>query len=101
MKMRKQRLMGLALVAIAALVVVLASTGETPEDRDATAALLIGPLGVYMMATKEYVLYDGDEEPESTERQEEHGEALPGQIINRHIAGTARKESQHGKNARY
>lgn len=67
MKMIKQRLMGLGLVAISALVVVLASGGVSPEDQDATAAVLIGPLGLYMMFTKDYVLYDGDpieEEPE-------------------------------------
>lgn len=69
MKMRKQRLMGLALIAIAALVVALASTGETVEDRDATAAVMIGPLGLYMMFTKEYVLYDGEPaEPEEKAR---------------------------------
>ena len=67
MKMIKQRLMGLGLVAISALVVLMASGGTTPEDQDATAAVLIGPLGLYMMFTKDYVLYDGEpleEEPE-------------------------------------
>lgn len=68
MKMRKQRFMGVALVAIAALVVLLASTGETPEDQDATAALLVGPLGLYMIFTKNYVLYGG--EPEAKARDE-------------------------------
>lgn len=68
MKMRKQRFMGVALVAIAALVVLLASTGETPEDQDATAALLVGPLGLYMIFTKSYILYDG--EPEAKARDE-------------------------------
>lgn len=60
MKMIKQRLMGLALVAISAFVVVLASGGTTPEDQDATAAVLIGPLGLYMIFTKQYILYDGE-----------------------------------------
>ena len=46
MKMIKQRLMGLGLVAISALVVLMASGGTTPEDQDATAAVLIGPLGL-------------------------------------------------------
>ena len=67
MKMIKQRLMGLGLVAISALVVLMASGGTTPEDQDATAAVLIGPLGLYMMFTKTYILYDGEpveEEPE-------------------------------------
>lgn len=58
MKMTKQRLMGLALVVISVLMLRLASTGETLEDRDATAVLLTLPLGVYMMVTKQYILYD-------------------------------------------
>lgn len=42
-KMTKQRLMGLALVAISAAILWLASTGETVEDRDATAVLITLP----------------------------------------------------------
>ena len=60
MKMRKQRLMGVALVVISWLVVLLACTGETPEDQDATAALLVGPLGLYMLYSDDYLLYDGE-----------------------------------------
>lgn len=52
MKMTKQRLMGLALVVISVFMLLLASTGETMEDRDATAVLLTLPLGIYMMVTK-------------------------------------------------
>ena len=61
MKMTKQRLMGLALVVTSVLLLFLASTGETLEDRDATAVLIILPLGMYLMVTKNYVLYDGEE----------------------------------------
>ena len=61
MKMTKQRLMGLALVVTSVLLLFLASTGETLEERDATAVLIILPLGKYMMVTKNYVLYDGEE----------------------------------------
>ena len=43
MKMRKQRLMGVGLLAISWLVLLLACTGESPEDQDATAALLVLP----------------------------------------------------------
>ena len=67
MKMRKQRLLGVALVVIAWLVLLLACNGgDSPEDSDATAALLVGPLGLYMLFTKNYILYDG----ESIEAQE-------------------------------
>ena len=52
MKMRKQRLMGLAMLAITALILVMARGGKTPEDSDATAALLTGPLGLYMLLSK-------------------------------------------------
>lgn len=48
MKMRKQRLMGLAMLAITAFILVMARGGKTPEDSDATAALLTGPLGLYI-----------------------------------------------------
>lgn len=61
MKMRKQRLMGVIFIVIAWLVLLLACNGgESPEDRDATAALLVGPLGLYMLFSKNYVLYDGE-----------------------------------------
>lgn len=63
-KMTKQRLMGLALVAISAAILWLASTGKTVEDRDATAVLITLPLGIYALVTKEYILYDGDAEEE-------------------------------------
>lgn len=54
--------MGFALVAISVLLLLLASTGETLEERDATAVLImILPLGLYMTATKNYMLYDGEE----------------------------------------
>lgn len=72
MKMRKQRCMGLVLVLLSLLVVKMASTGTTPEDSDATVAVLLGPLGIYMMVTKQYILYDGEEansEPNMEEEQ--------------------------------
>jgi hypothetical protein len=67
-KMTKQRFVGLALVAISAAILLLASTGKTPEDRDATAVLLTLPLGIYALITKKNILDDGytetGEEPE-------------------------------------
>lgn len=68
MKMRKQRLMGLAMLAITALILVMARGGKTPEDSDATAALLTGPLGLYMLLSKTYILYE-DKEPEEVRRR--------------------------------
>lgn len=74
--MGKQRVMGLVLVALAALVVALASTGETPEDQDATAALLVGPLGLYMVFTKNYILYDGELETKARDSPETPAEPI-------------------------
>ena len=83
MKMRKQRLMGLAMLAITALILVMARDGKTPEDSDATAALLTGPLGLYMLLSKTYILYDGEEPEEATEASRS-GEATPRAYINKH-----------------
>ena len=38
-----------------------------PEDSDATAALLTGPLGLYMLLSKTYILYEDKEPKEATE----------------------------------
>lgn len=59
MNMRKQRVIGLVLVGISWALLVIAATGATPEEQDATAVLLTLPLGLYMMFTDDYVLYDG------------------------------------------
>ena len=63
MKMRKQRLTGVGLIVIAWFVLLLAYGGTTPEDQDATAALLVGPLGLYTICSDTYILYDGEPEP--------------------------------------
>ena len=63
MNMRKQRLMGAGLLAISAAMAALAWMGSTPEERDITAAVLLAPLGVWLLVTKEYVLYDSEATP--------------------------------------
>ncbi len=55
--MRKQRIMGIVLVLVSALILVLATSGKTPDEQDATIVLLILPLGLYMIFTKHYILY--------------------------------------------
>lgn len=74
MNMRKQRLMGVALIAIAWLVLLDCNGGERPEDSDATAALLVGPLGLHMLFTKNYILHDSEavEEWEDTRKEFQH-----------------------------
>ena len=49
--------MGLVLLVICAFVLWLCSTGTTPEDQDATAVVLLAPLGLWMLFTKEIVIY--------------------------------------------
>ena len=70
MKMRKQRLMGVGLIVISWLVLLLACTGESPEDSDATAALLMLPLGLYMVFSEDYLLYDGEPVARARDRPE-------------------------------
>lgn len=55
-KVVEQKLMGLALIAICALMVWFASTGITPEEKDCTAVLLIAPIGFYMLFSKQIVI---------------------------------------------
>lgn len=52
--MRKQRCMGVALLVVSAVIWLLASTGETVEERDGTALLLTFPLGIYLLVSKTY-----------------------------------------------
>lgn len=56
-KMVEQKLMGLGLLVVCAFVLWLCSTGTTPEDQDATALVLLTPLALYMLFTKEIVIY--------------------------------------------
>ena len=56
MKMRKQRHMGAALVVLSWLILLLATTGANPIDQDATAVVLLLPLGLYLIFTKHYIL---------------------------------------------
>lgn len=44
-KRTEQRLMGIGLLLICAFVLWMCSTGVTPEDRDATAVVLLAPSG--------------------------------------------------------
>ena len=54
MNMRKQRCMGVALLVVSAVIWLLASTGETVEERDGTALLITFPLGIYLLVSKTY-----------------------------------------------
>lgn len=51
-----QKIFGLVLLVISIGVIILASTGKTPEDKDATAILFTVPIGLYLLFTKEIVV---------------------------------------------
>ena len=55
-KQVKQKLMGGAILLICAFVLWLCSIGTTPEDQDATAVVLLAPLGLYLIFTKEIII---------------------------------------------
>ena len=51
-----QKLIAIALIILSAIIVAVAMGGTTIEERDATAALLFAPLGLYMLCTKKQVI---------------------------------------------
>lgn len=56
-KILEQRIMGLVLLACCGLMLWLCSTGQTPEEQDATAVVMLAPLGLWMLFTKQIVIY--------------------------------------------
>ena len=69
-RMKRQRLLGFALIGICVMIVVLACQGSTPEERDITPVALLLPLGIYTLTTKKYILTDMD--AGITEEDREH-----------------------------
>jgi len=68
MELREQRLIGLVLVILSAVLLLVASTGTTPQDQDATAVLLILPMGLCMVFSKiDFLNGYETEEPEEPE----------------------------------
>lgn len=59
-KIIEQRLMGLGVLACCALVLWMCSTGVTVEDRDGTAVVLLAPLGLWLLFSKQILIYCGD-----------------------------------------
>ena len=55
-KLLEQRLMGLGLLACCGVQLWMCSTGTTMADRDGTAVVLLAPLALYMLFTKEIVI---------------------------------------------
>lgn len=55
-KRKTQIMFGLFFLAISALIMIVANTGSTMETKDATAALLTTPLGLYLIGTKHIII---------------------------------------------
>lgn len=53
----EQKLMAIGLLLVCTVVLWLCSTGTTPEDQDATVVVLLASLGLWMLFTKEIVIY--------------------------------------------
>lgn len=54
-KMFYQRMCGLGLLLLAVVLVLVAMTGTTAEDRDAGAVMLCVPAGIYLLTTKTHI----------------------------------------------
>jgi len=54
----KQKIAGILLILISMAVIVLASQGTTPEEKDVTVVLFILPLGLFLLFTKQQVLHN-------------------------------------------
>ena len=55
----KQKFMGIVLLVVCAIIIALASQGTTPEDQDISVVLLLIPLGLGMIFTRENWLHKG------------------------------------------
>lgn len=52
----KQRLAALGILFLCALTLLLCSTGTTPEDRDATAVIILVPIALWALFSKEILI---------------------------------------------
>ena len=51
-----QKLMGLGILALCALIVWMCSNGKTPEDKDGTCLVFMIPTGIALLVTNKIVL---------------------------------------------
>lgn len=56
-KLIQQKIMGLLLLLICGLVIMMASTGATPAEKDVTPILILGPIGLYLILAKRVIIY--------------------------------------------
>lgn len=55
--LRSQKILGIVLILISAVIFFFAATAALPADQDATAALILLPLGAWMTLTRNLILY--------------------------------------------
>ncbi len=56
-KLREQKIMGLLMLACAALAFLVCCTGRNVMERDSTAAFLAAALGFWLLCTKKIIIY--------------------------------------------
>ncbi len=54
--MMVQKLIGFALLLISVVAAIMVSNGRTVEDRDATGAVFVALIGLYLLFTKEHCI---------------------------------------------
>lgn len=72
MKMRNQRICGAAIVVISGIILAIALSGGTAEERDATAVLLTLPLGLHLLFTDRLVMDNFNDNDEAASETEWH-----------------------------
>lgn len=55
-KLKQQRLLGVAMLILSAIILVMAVTGTAKGDNDATAMLVTLPFGIFLICTKEIII---------------------------------------------
>lgn len=53
----KQVLIGLGLLALCAIMLMMTANATSPEDKDATPVLLLGPIGLYLVLSKQQFIH--------------------------------------------
>lgn len=56
-RLLEQRLIAVGLLAMCLLLLLVCTAGPEPEDRDVTAAVMLAPLALWMLFSKEILIY--------------------------------------------
>lgn len=55
-KLRQQKMMGIGMLIITLVIFMMAASATNFVDQDVTAALITGPMGIWMLLSKEVLL---------------------------------------------